>query len=41
MLLGNINLPNDWYSLRLNQKTKLFVNVKQQIASLAPVFEMR
>jgi hypothetical protein len=40
MFLEEIKLPADWYSLKMNQKTVLYVNIKQNVASLAPVFEL-
>ena len=40
MFLEEIKLPSDWYSLKMNQKTVLYVNIKQNVASLAPVFEL-
>ena len=40
MFLEEIKLPQDWYSLQVNKGTTLYVNVKQGVASLAPVFEM-
>mgnify|MGYP006121375663 CR=1 FL=1 len=40
MILEEIRLPVDWYSIKVNSKLTLYANVKQNLAGLAPVFHM-
>lgn len=40
MNLSHVNMPQDWYSLKVHAKCNLYVNVKEQVASLSPVFEL-
>ena len=40
MILEEIRLPVDWYSIKVNSKLTLYANVKQNLACLAPVFHM-
>ena len=38
MNLEQIKLPNNWYYIKLNKDCNLYLNVKDEVASLAPVF---
>ena len=40
MNLDQIKLPKNWYNMKINKTCNLYLNVKDQIASLAPVFEL-
>ena len=40
MNLEQIKLPKNWYTLKVNKQCNLYLNIKDQIASLAPVFEI-
>lgn len=40
MNLSHITLPEDWYSLKVHSRCNLYVNLKHQVASLSPVFEL-
>ena len=40
MNLQNVELPEDWYALKVHQKCTLYINLKHQVASLSPVFEL-
>ena len=40
MNLSAIQLPDDWYALKVHQKCSLYVNIRHQVASLSPVFEL-
>eukprot|EP00347_Sterkiella_histriomuscorum_P012588 403367994 len=39
-MLEDIELPTDWYKLQLNKHNRIYVNVKENICSFAPVFSI-
>jgi len=38
--MEKLKCPQDWHAISLNPKTKIYVNVKEQIFSLAPVIAL-
>ena len=41
MNLEPIKLPQNWYSMKINKECNLYLNIKEKVATLAPVFELR
>mmetsp|Transcript_2646 Transcript_2646/g.4424 ORF Transcript_2646/g.4424 Transcript_2646/m.4424 type:complete len:138 (+) Transcript_2646:42-455(+) len=39
-IVSEIRMPADWYSVKINKRCTLYLNVKQKVASLSPVFPL-
>ncbi|TNV78560.1 hypothetical protein FGO68_gene13149 [Halteria grandinella] len=40
-MLTAIDLPKDWYQLKINSKQTIYVNILEQVCTFAPVFHIR